>query len=225
MTDRLVKDDADAINLLVAISIACEVVQAGPHPTSRVQDWLASAVRLAERLQKELLEEYPVHTEEQSNVLVALAEDLERDTKAYRCVGSCWNDPAFRPDFSDSSIDKLRKFRVDCRILVSPPSGSKWDGNWAYLCDTIDGLVDEIERLRNAVAGSGFPEMIKAPFTPAQIERLNRWQQTPGVHPYTCPGDRPLCQDNRDLIARREGWICTCGQYTQDWAWGTPEEK
>lgn len=60
--------------------------------------------------------------------------------------------------------------------------------------------------------------MIKAPFTAAQVEALNAYQQRGDVHPYTCPGDNgPLCA-RRDLIATPEGWICECGRYTQNWA-------
>jgi hypothetical protein len=59
---------------------------------------------------------------------------------------------------------------------------------------------------------------MKAPFTPKQVEALNRWQQRGDVHPFTCPGDRgALCID-RELNATPEGWVCQCGAYTQDWA-------
>jgi hypothetical protein len=63
--------------------------------------------------------------------------------------------------------------------------------------------------------------MIKAPFTPNQVEALNRFQQRRDIHPFTCPGidDVPECHvENRTLIATPDGWICSCGKYHQDWA-------
>jgi hypothetical protein len=59
---------------------------------------------------------------------------------------------------------------------------------------------------------------MKAPFTPEQVEALNRWQRQGYMHPFTCPGDRTDCWDNSDLIATEAGWVCACGRYTQDWA-------
>jgi len=58
--------------------------------------------------------------------------------------------------------------------------------------------------------------MIKAPFTKDQITALNRYQQAGFMHPFTCPGERNC--NNRNLIARRTGWVCACGAFTQDWA-------
>lgn len=65
------------------------------------------------------------------------------------------------------------------------------------------------------------PDIIRAPFTPEQVDALNRFQRADGMHPFTCgelhvPG-API------LIARADGWHCSdpygeeCG-YTQDWA-------
>ena len=60
--------------------------------------------------------------------------------------------------------------------------------------------------------------MITAPWTDDQVEALNRWQKAGVVHPFTCPGDQPGCGDHRELIARADGWHCSCGAYRQDWA-------
>jgi hypothetical protein len=58
-------------------------------------------------------------------------------------------------------------------------------------------------------------EMIHAPFTDEQVQRLNEFQQRGDVHPFTCGNthDEPSV-----LIALNDGWHCwTCG-YTQTWA-------
>ena len=58
--------------------------------------------------------------------------------------------------------------------------------------------------------------IIKAPFTVEQVKNLNAFQQD-GFHPFTCPRSSPKCIDKEVLIATVQGWVCECGQYTQDW--------
>jgi len=56
--------------------------------------------------------------------------------------------------------------------------------------------------------------MIRAPFTPKQVEVLNEFQNSGVIHPFTC------AECGRDLLATEQGWICStliC-RYTQDWA-------
>lgn len=59
---------------------------------------------------------------------------------------------------------------------------------------------------------------IKAPWSPEKVRELNARQDNPQLHPYTCPGDKPGCKDNRSLIATPDGWVCACGEYKQDWS-------
>jgi hypothetical protein len=57
--------------------------------------------------------------------------------------------------------------------------------------------------------------ILKAPWTPAEVDALNRYQSSGFVHEFTCGGDH---DGNRVLFATTEGWRCpTCG-YRQDWA-------
>ena len=58
--------------------------------------------------------------------------------------------------------------------------------------------------------------MKHAPWTDEEVEILNKFQREGPFHPFTCPGG-PDCPE-RELIATKEGWICHCGEYTQDWA-------
>lgn len=62
---------------------------------------------------------------------------------------------------------------------------------------------------------------IVAPFTPEQVEGLNKFQAHRHVHPFTCGGDRTdekhLDGEGR-LVATEAGWICPYCDYTQDWA-------
>jgi hypothetical protein len=62
---------------------------------------------------------------------------------------------------------------------------------------------------------------IRAPFTPEQVEALNRYQQGGWMHPFTCG----RCRDRlgggpyqRSLVATEAGWVCETCDYTQDWA-------
>jgi hypothetical protein len=61
---------------------------------------------------------------------------------------------------------------------------------------------------------------IRAPWTPQQVEALNRFQAERRMHPFTC-GRRDQHRDNEGiLVATVHGWHCPvddCG-YTQDWA-------
>ena len=85
------------------------------------------------------------------------------------------------------------------------------------------------------------PSVISPPWTPEQVEALNRWQTAGYVHPFTCG----VCRD-RDtdayvaaieaaraagepdpprprfgehaLVATADGWVCETCDYTQDWA-------
>lgn len=55
---------------------------------------------------------------------------------------------------------------------------------------------------------------ILAPFSNEQVEGLNKYQQNPLHHPFTC------AKCSSVLVATRQGWVCTtldCG-YTQNWA-------
>lgn len=63
---------------------------------------------------------------------------------------------------------------------------------------------------------------LRAPFSPTQVEALNRWQATRRVHPFTC-GNRenhPLDPegDYGVLVATESGWVCRHCDYTQSWA-------
>jgi len=64
-------------------------------------------------------------------------------------------------------------------------------------------------------------DIIRAPWTPAQVATLNEFQRRGGVHPFTCGGDH--APGSPVLVAREDGWHCPqpygepC-DYRQDWA-------
>lgn len=72
-------------------------------------------------------------------------------------------------------------------------------------------------------------DIIRAPWAPAQVEALNRWQANEWVHPYTCgnrsaEGHKEYAEahgqrDHGILQATPEGWVCPTCDYTQDTAW------
>lgn len=57
---------------------------------------------------------------------------------------------------------------------------------------------------------------ITAPWTPAQVDALNRYQRYGMFHPFTCIQDHG--DADRDLVATCNGWICCHCGYTQNWA-------
>jgi len=56
-------------------------------------------------------------------------------------------------------------------------------------------------------------DLIRAPFTPEQVTRLNRFQGAGVMHPFTCGAG-----DGQSLVATEAGWVCPVCDYTQDWA-------
>lgn len=60
---------------------------------------------------------------------------------------------------------------------------------------------------------------LKAPFTEKRIEIFNKKQEDKKIHPYTCCGFEGCIKEKNEgkLIATKEGLICPCGKYTQDW--------
>jgi hypothetical protein len=60
-------------------------------------------------------------------------------------------------------------------------------------------------------------KVIKAPFTPEEVDKLNNWQTLGYVHEYTCPtGIADPYHPSRVLVATVRGWICKYCPYTQD---------
>lgn len=73
-------------------------------------------------------------------------------------------------------------------------------------------------------------ERVRAPFTPEQVESLNRFQASARYHPFTCGNDH--FGGGVALFAREDGWFCKQPEcdYRQTWAhafmadgfWDTP---
>lgn len=72
-------------------------------------------------------------------------------------------------------------------------------------------------------------EQIRAPWSPDQVDALNRYQRQGNFHPFTCGGNRAdkahrdWAMKNGDryqglLVATAKGWVCPVCGYTQDWA-------
>lgn len=59
-------------------------------------------------------------------------------------------------------------------------------------------------------------DKITAPWTPDQVDRLNRFQRLGYVHEFTCPDSHNGA--DRTLVATKNGWICPHCDYRQDWA-------
>lgn len=56
--------------------------------------------------------------------------------------------------------------------------------------------------------------MVKAPFTPEQVDSFNSFQHRSRFHPFTC-GNK---SNHTVLVAAEDGWCCQDCDYTQDWA-------
>lgn len=59
--------------------------------------------------------------------------------------------------------------------------------------------------------------VVKAPFTPDQLNSLNGYQASGFVHEFTCGGD---INCRAALVAKESGWVCPKCGYIQDWAHG-----
>lgn len=67
------------------------------------------------------------------------------------------------------------------------------------------------------------PPRLRAPFTPEQVDMLNRYQADDTVHGYTCEHWHGDPASRRLLVATTRGWICRYCDYTQNWAHGSHE--
>lgn len=56
------------------------------------------------------------------------------------------------------------------------------------------------------------PDIIKAPWDPETVDKLNKWQTLGYVHEMTCGECRTT------LKATTNGWVCSHCRYTQHWA-------
>jgi len=53
---------------------------------------------------------------------------------------------------------------------------------------------------------------MNSPWTLNQVYKLNSWQKSTFVHPFTCGND-----SNHILVATTSGWICSQCEYVQYW--------
>lgn len=109
--------------------------------------------------------------------------------------------------------NEFRSFRINNLIkiefVMNDAAMNPWFDSEVVLHNLTDGCnFDEI----------GWMTDSKTVWTDEQIENLNYWQSNGQFHPFTCPGNYPECHDRRELIATKNGWVCQCGKYTQDWA-------
>jgi len=61
--------------------------------------------------------------------------------------------------------------------------------------------------------------MIKAPWTPEQVESANAYQTSGVFHEFTCgTKEKQASGSSGAQIATSNGWVCPSCDYTQDWA-------
>ena len=69
--------------------------------------------------------------------------------------------------------------------------------------------------------------IIRAPWTPEQVEALNRYQNDQSKEALTCgsvsahsldPKYPHMGYEGRVLVAKKDGWHCPSCSYRQDWA-------
>lgn len=92
-----------------------------------------------------------------------------------------------------------------------------------HVADTCRIMKVRIERLIDTPAPDPTPgerlitaaKEARAEMSKEWVAKLNRQQKRGDLHPYTCPGNHPDCEGQRNLIATPEGWYCACGRYWQ----------
>lgn len=64
--------------------------------------------------------------------------------------------------------------------------------------------------------------MKRTPFTKKQVTELNDLQSNNQFHGYTCCSHNGCTRSEKNnwgkLLATKDGWICPCGKYKQNWA-------
>ena len=60
--------------------------------------------------------------------------------------------------------------------------------------------------------------IIQAPFSPQQVDQLNKWQSAGFVHEFACEYRSDSSHGELPLVATVRGWICPYCEYTQPWA-------
>lgn len=98
-----------------------------------------------------------------------------------------------------------------------------------YIRENGESWIDpygEEEWEDKSITSNGLPEIKKSPWTQEEVNELNNLQKSGKFHPYTCDREAKECEVNqipRDfskdgiLIATKDGWICPCGKYRQNW--------
>lgn len=70
---------------------------------------------------------------------------------------------------------------------------------------------------------------IEVPWDTETVVALNKSQNSPNLHPFTCPNRSNnhgwIGMDNGTLFATKTGWICAFCDYTQDWAYTIMAEE
>lgn len=73
--------------------------------------------------------------------------------------------------------------------------------------------MDEVEKVFDQM-----DKVVRAPWTPSQVESLNQFQRARNFHPFT--HTRSEGGEEEVLVATMDGWVCTeHPDYEQDWAW------
>lgn len=157
---------------------------------------------------------------------------LVRDLKSINCRIIIWT--------AYEDLNYVEKF---CKSNDIPFDGINTDGIklsyeskkpfFSALLDDRAGLIQVYNELNDLFSFiKRRNEVIKAPFSEEQVIKLNEYQKSEKGHPFTCcsPSDITDCKRKNDnpedtyeeregiLIATKEGWICPCGKYKQNWA-------
>ena len=60
--------------------------------------------------------------------------------------------------------------------------------------------------------------LVKAPWTDEEVAKLNEFQETSWMHPFTCVFRGDDHEGEGVLVATNAGWVCPQCEYTQNWA-------
>ena len=111
-------------------------------------------------------------------------------------------EPAPEEEDETANVDWERVYHPE--LYATPPAPECDDDIHDELCDCNQARPDR---------GGNVSDRVQVPFTAAQQQNIQRWQDRGDVHPLTCP----VNSTHGDLVPRKDGLHCLACGAVQTW--------